>query len=122
MVKLNHLAVAVRDHRAARDWYRSVAGLKVEFELPERGVVALQDDGDFTLILHETPAEVSATACIVYFEVDDVAATHRELAARGVPFVHPPRKEPWGFGAELLDPDGHRVRLWDQTSMQAEGE
>jgi len=30
------------------------------------------------------------------------------LAAAGVPFVHPPMKVFWGYGAELCDPDGYR--------------
>jgi hypothetical protein len=24
----------------------------------------------------------------------------------------------WGYGAELSDPDGYVLRLWDQTSMK----
>ena len=42
----------------------------------------------------------------------------RELSAAGIRFVHPPTKVFWGYGAELCDPDGYRLRLWDQTSME----
>jgi hypothetical protein len=27
----------------------------------------------------------------------------------------------WGYGAELLDPDGYRIMLWDEASMKAKG-
>jgi uncharacterized glyoxalase superfamily protein PhnB len=54
-------------------------------------------------------------------QVDDVEAKHDALAAAGVPFVHPPMKVFWGYGAELRDPDGYRLRLWDQKSMQEKG-
>ena len=27
----------------------------------------------------------------------------------------------WGYGAELRDPDGYRLRLWDQKSMKEKG-
>jgi len=25
----------------------------------------------------------------------------------------------WGYGAELIDPDGYLIRLWDERSMKA---
>ena len=43
------------------------------------------------------------------------------MAARGVAFVHPPQKVYWGYGAELLDPDGYRLRLWDEVTMREKG-
>ena len=33
MVKLDHLAITVRDHHASRDWYVDNLGLRVEFEV-----------------------------------------------------------------------------------------
>ena len=27
----------------------------------------------------------------------------------------------WGYGAELHDPDGYRLMLWDQKSMKERG-
>ena len=43
--KLNHLLINVRDAARSRDWYVKNLGLKVEFEVPENGFVALEDDG-----------------------------------------------------------------------------
>ena len=37
---------------------------------------------------------------------------------RGVEFAHGPRRSYWGYGAELADPDGYLVRLWDERSMK----
>ena len=48
-------------------------------------------------------------------------ARHAALAAAGVVSVHPPQKVFWGYGAEVLDPNGYRIRLWDQASMQSKG-
>jgi predicted enzyme related to lactoylglutathione lyase len=56
--------------------------------------------------------------CALYFQVDDVDRVHRSLADRGVPFVHPPQVSSWGYGAALVDPDGHTVLLWDERSMK----
>ncbi len=60
----------------------------------------------------------SVTQCSLYYQVDDVAVLHRELAERGVEFLHEPQRNDWGYGAELLDPDGRLVGLWDEQSMQ----
>ena len=39
--------------------------------------------------------------------------------AHGVAFGHGPRKSYWGYGAELVDPDGYLIRLGDERSMKA---
>jgi predicted enzyme related to lactoylglutathione lyase len=38
---------------------------------------------------------------------DNVEATHRQLSQRGVEFVEPPTKQPWGTFAKFRDPDGN---------------
>ena len=116
MVKLDHLALDVGDARRVKDWYCSVLGLVVEFETSDPHVVGLKDDADFTLILAEQSRDV--THCNLFFQVDDVAAVHRELTDRGVEFLRGPQQNNWGYGAELLDPDGRLVGLWDEHSMQ----
>ncbi|HVL67456.1 MAG TPA: VOC family protein [Vicinamibacterales bacterium] len=42
---------------------------------------------------------------------DNVERTHEELTGRGVEFVAPPRKEPWGTFAVFKDPDGNQFVL-----------
>ena len=42
---------------------------------------------------------------------DDVEATYRQLTARGVEFVSPPQKQPWGEFAIMKDPDGNQFVL-----------
>jgi catechol 2,3-dioxygenase-like lactoylglutathione lyase family enzyme len=121
MVRLDHLAIPVRDHARSRDWYTTHFGFRVEFEVPERKTVALQDDGDLTLFLVERTDEPIAPSCTFSLQVDDVEVTYRELAARGLSFEKPPQKLFWGYGAELRDPDGYLIGLWDDRSMREKG-
>ena len=121
MVKLDHLSIRVRDLDRARRWYVDHLGLRVEFEVPGRRTVALQDDAGLTLFLDETSDDAGAAGVSLTFQVNDVEDTHRRLAANGVAFVSPPAKRFWGYGAELLDPDGHLVLLWDEVSMRDKG-
>ena len=41
-----------------------------------------------------------------------------DWTARGIVFGHGPQKNFWGYGAELADPDGYLIRLWDEKSMK----
>ena len=126
MTKLDHVTLAVKDWRTSRDWYAKNLGLKVEFEVPQGGparlgVVAMQDDSGLTLFLEQVAGAVSACGCIHNFQVDDVDAKHKQLAASGVTFLKTPQKLYWGYGAEIADPDGHILRLWDEKSMREKG-
>jgi len=104
MIKLDHLRIPVTDLARSREWYIATLGLTVEFEVPERQTVALQDTEDFTIFLQEVRAPVVPSGCALWFQVGDVEATFAEWSARGVEFAHGPRKSYWGYGAELADP------------------
>ncbi|MBM3597141.1 MAG: hypothetical protein FJX35_02925 [Alphaproteobacteria bacterium] len=119
MMKFDHMGIPVSDVARSRDWYVATLGLKVEFEIPQRKSVALQDSAGFTIFLSPSATPVKAEDCAFWFQVDDVDATYAEWSARGVAFSHGPRKSFWGYGAELADPDGYRIRLWDERSMKA---
>ena len=117
MIKLDHLTIPVSDRVRSRDWYVTTLGLRVEFEVPARNASALIDDGGFTIFLEQRRAPPTAGTAL-YFSVDDVDAIHAQWSARGVAFAHPPDKVFWGYGAELVDPDGYRIRLWDEKTMK----
>ena len=120
MPRLDHLSLPVRDWRKSRDWYKDHLGFEVEFEIPDRQTAAMRDDADLTIFLYQAEAAVCPGISFT-IQVDDVEAKHDALATAGVSFVHPPKKVFWGYGAELRDPDGYRLRLWDQKSMQEKG-
>ena len=103
-MKFDHLALPVSDVNRSRDWYIATLGLAVEFEVAERGLVALQDSDGFALFLQQAPAPIQPGGCALWFQVADVDGTFAEWSARGVAFSHGPRKSFWGYGVELIDP------------------
>jgi catechol 2,3-dioxygenase-like lactoylglutathione lyase family enzyme len=119
MMKFDHLAIPVTDLDRSRHWYVETLGLKIEFEVPERHAVAVQDTDDFTIFLQQAHSPVHPGECALYFQVADVDGTFAEWSQRGAVFSHAPRKTYWGYGAELRDPDGYLIRLWDARSMKA---
>ena len=118
MARLDHITQPVRDWREARDWWTSHLGFQVEFEL--EGGVAVKDEADLTLFLVEGP--VLPTLDKDFNElVDDEKKRCAAIGVAGAPIVHPPQSVFWGYGAEVLDPNGYRIRLWDVASMQSKG-
>jgi catechol 2,3-dioxygenase-like lactoylglutathione lyase family enzyme len=78
--------VPTLDLAAARDFYESVLGLRPA-GADSPGVDVLYECGAGTrVLLYEWSGTVTPSHTVVHFEVDDVAATVRELRERGVRF------------------------------------
>jgi catechol 2,3-dioxygenase-like lactoylglutathione lyase family enzyme len=121
MAHLDHLTIFVRDLARSRAWYTSLLELAIEFEVASRNTTALQDEGGFTLFLEQRPAAECNASCVLTFRVADVDALYSMLHGKGIVFEKTPQKLFWGYGAELRDPDGYLVRLWDEVSMREKG-
>jgi catechol 2,3-dioxygenase-like lactoylglutathione lyase family enzyme len=120
-MKFDHMTLPVSDPGRSRDWYLQNLGFKLEFENLAAGFAAIQDDNDFTIFLQNATARLAGEKCSLTIQVKDVDQTHRQLAEQGVQFLHPPKRHFWGYGAELADPDGYVIRLWDEVSMREKG-
>ena len=116
MVKFDHMALPVSDVRKSRDWYVKNLGFKVEFE--RGGITAIQDSAGFTIFLRKAQKRLTGDKITLTIQVKSVARTHVDLAGKGIKFVNSPQRLFWGYGAELLDPDGYMINLWDQVSMR----
>jgi catechol 2,3-dioxygenase-like lactoylglutathione lyase family enzyme len=90
MLKLDHLRIPVADVARSRDWYTRTLGLKVEFEVPDRQTVALQDTEDFTIFLQQVPVPVMPHGCAFWFQV----ATSTPRSPSGRPGAWPSRTSP----------------------------
>jgi catechol 2,3-dioxygenase-like lactoylglutathione lyase family enzyme len=119
MRTLDHIGIPVSDYPRSRDWYAQVLGLEVEFDAPERRMAAVHDTRDLTIFLTESPPPPDPSKFAFWIQVDDLVGLHRELEARGIVFEHGPAAVAWGYGAELRDPDGYRICLWDEATMSA---
>ena len=72
-MKFDHLNIPVSSLERSRDWYVSTLGLKLEFEVPDRRTVALQDGEGFTI----TKSELDLKASVPGIDPDKFA----EIAA-----------------------------------------
>ncbi|NYI04833.1 VOC family protein [Allostreptomyces psammosilenae] len=100
------------DLERSRVFYRDTLGLAIYREFgqgPSRGTVFFLGGGFLEVSgAGERPPDPDAVR--LWLQVDDVAAAHRELLARGVTVLREPRREPWGLlEMWIADPDGLRL-------------
>src|SRR5919106_3512058 len=121
MIKFDHMSLPVADPEASRDWYVTNLGFEVEFEIPERRTIAIRDSADFTIFLYPAPGPIGEVRPAFTLQVDDVDTKHADLRVKRIDFKEAPAKHFWGYGAELYDPDGYHLLLWDEVSMRDKG-
>ena len=118
MIKgLKFASIPVRDQDRALEFYTQKLGFRVITDSPFDGKQRWIELGipraDTKLVLFTAPGQEAMIGGFmnVTFMADDVEATARELAARGVEFVQPPERADWGTAAVFRDPDGNRFVL-----------
>ena len=116
MAKISHMVLPVSDVQKARDWYVDKLGFQLERERAE--AVGIKDESGLTIFLLETATGLAGQKITLTIQVDNVESKHQELADLGVKFVSPPKRQFWGYGAEVLDPDGYMNHLWDEVTMR----
>lgn len=112
---IGQIAITVRDIERATAWYRDVLGLQFLFSAPPG--LAFFDCGGLRLMLSEPETPNTGTASsVIYYRVEDIVASHREMTARGVVFEDEPHLivkmndvELWLVS--LKDPEGNRLAL-----------
>jgi lactoylglutathione lyase len=115
--KLSNVRVFVTDwHRAIR-FYTDTLEMAAAYRSDEMGWAQMAT-GESHLALESVAASDSEGRGLVgrfvgvSLQVADIFATYKLLAARGVEFVGPPEKQPWGgVLAHLRDPDGNILTL-----------
>jgi predicted enzyme related to lactoylglutathione lyase len=70
----------------------------------------------------ETVAQIEAlmakgVGSAVFLTTDDCQASYEELSARGVEFVEPPERRPYGIDSGFRDPSGNSLRLTQVIGM-----
>jgi len=103
MKKLDYAIVFVSEMKPAVAFYRDVLGLPLKYESP--GWTEFANDGS-TLALHPA-GDKPAGSCNLGFVVADLDAFHREMEAKKVKCLQPPKVEDFGGKLALYaDPDG----------------
>lgn len=113
--KLYAVRVFVSDWERALAFYTETLGIPTAFASAEMGWAEL-DTGEGKLAIERATdaegLELAGRFVGVSLAVDDIDATYQTLRARGVEFLAPPGKQPWGgVLAHFKDPDGNVLTL-----------
>jgi catechol 2,3-dioxygenase-like lactoylglutathione lyase family enzyme len=113
-LKGTRLILAVRDLRAATDFYVNVLGFSRDFGDESDGWSWLSRD-NVRVGLGECPDTIPAKelgdhSYVAYVNVDDIDSLYTEFVSRGAPIRRPPETKPWGMREFALQtPEGHRM-------------
>ena len=94
----------VSDVPRSREWYMNKLGFTLERELEQ--AVGIKDESGLTIFLVKATDPLAGQKITLTIQIGNVDGPHHELTNVGVPFVSPPRRQFWGYGAEVLDPTG----------------
>jgi catechol 2,3-dioxygenase-like lactoylglutathione lyase family enzyme len=121
--RLAHVAVVVRDYDEALAYYRGVLGFHVIEDTAlgngKRWVLVAPPGGRGASLLLAKAATAEQASRVgnqtggrvfLFLHTDDFERDYREMQARGVQFVEPPRHEAYGTVAVFADLYGNR---WD---------
>ncbi len=115
--RIKFLGIPVRDQDRALRFYTEKLGMRVltdqEFS-PTQRWIELSIPGAETGISLFTPEgheERIGTFVNTSWEVDNMDKTYEELVRRGVEFLKPPQKQPWGTFAIMKDSEGNQIVL-----------
>ncbi len=117
MAKMEHFAIYAADAPALKDFYAEAMGLRVIVESggDPPGFFLADDSGTALEIIGRPKGQPGANqrwVCHVAFQVDDFAAAHSALKARGLVFETETVVDNDSMQtAFFLDPEGNRVQI-----------
>lgn len=119
MIKaVKFVSIPVRDQQQALDFYTEKLGFTILTDQPmgeggQRWLELGLPGAETRVVLFTLPGHEDRIGGFmnVVFMADSVEKTHQQLSGRGVEFVQPPKKEPWGTSAIFKDADGNQFVL-----------
>ena len=109
---IKFMGIPTRNQAAALTFWTEKVGFTLKTDQPmgdQRWIELTTPKGDTGLVLFTPPGHEDRVGTFVNASLacDHVEATYLQLLARGVEFIDPPQKQPWGTFAKFKDPDGN---------------
>jgi predicted enzyme related to lactoylglutathione lyase len=119
MIKgIKFVNIPVSDQERALEFYTQKLGFAVATNQPmgptgQRWIELRIPGADTRVSLFTPPGHEDRVGTFAPLSLwsDDVEATYETLRARGVDFVAPPKREPWGTSVIFKDSEGNQLHL-----------
>ncbi len=105
MLKLNTIAVVVRDEKKSAKWYKEKLGFRVVDKYPHWHTVLPRGSSTKIHLCIDAPAESGNTG--IAFATTSCKRDEAALRKKGVKITTPTTKEDWGTYFMFADPDGN---------------
>jgi predicted enzyme related to lactoylglutathione lyase len=115
--KLKFASIPTRDQDAALAFWTEKMGFKVATDQPmgpnQRWIEMTIPGADTGIVLFTPEGQEDRVGTFFNgsFACDDIDYTYAQLSKRGVTFLGPPEKQPWGTFVRFQDPDGNTFVL-----------
>jgi len=126
-LSLYALRVFTKDWQVSVDFYAHVLELPLQFSDANTGWAQFDVGGASLAVERVAPGDTEGEALCGRFvgaslHTPDIEGTYRTLSERGVNFMSPPAKQPWGgVLAHFEDPEGNVLTLLGDPEGQIDG-
>lgn len=116
ITRVKFIGIPVRNQEAQLKFYTEKLGFQILTDQPmgnQRWIELKIPRAETRVVLFTPEGHEDRVGTFVNcsLECDDVQQTYDELMGRGVEFVKPPTKQPWGTFALFKDADGNQFVL-----------
>lgn len=122
MIKVKFCTIPVADQQRALRFYTEKLGCEVLTDQPfgdgTRWIEVSWPGRETSFVLFTPPgmAERVGGFSMASLSTDNIEKTYSEFVARGVEFVEPPTKQPWGIQAIFKDSEGNSFVMTEEQA------
>ena len=111
---IDPIVVFAKDFEKSLAFYRDKVGLKLAYP-PMPGWAAFKVGASSFCIHGGGKGDNRKSPVEVHFTVKGIRAEVKRMKARGVRFLHPVKRMPWGLETTLVDPSGNHFELLEPS-------
>jgi predicted enzyme related to lactoylglutathione lyase len=123
VIGLGGVFLRCKDQPSTQAWYTEHLGIAMDTwgaMFLNKDSIGPERDGYTVFSLFKPETEYFAPsdrAVMINLRVDDLDALVAQLRASGVPLVGEPVEEEYGKFAWVMDPEGNKIELWEDTKL-----
>ena len=115
-VKIQNVYQVTRDMGRSLGFYRDLLGMKMKFQDGEKWTQLDAQGARFALASPEEAGTAAASATVIVFEVDDLAAARKALESTGAPILATRDMGSHGSTITSRDPDGNIIQFFAKAA------
>ena len=113
MKKYDNYFLPVDNMEEAKRYYEDILGLEKKFDFSDKGMVAYNVGDEEPAIILKDKNKFKDLKSTIWFEVENVEVSYKEMKEKGICFLSEPFKIGTGNAVEFEDSYGNRLGITD---------